>query len=309
MLNSFLTVGQQVVYLFILVLVGYVLGRVKLVDDRVSLGLSELVLYVVGPAMTIVSFQRPRDAEGFRNFCLTIVAAAAIHLVSIALAHLIVRDPDDQKRRIFRFSVVMSNCGFLGYPLEQAILGPIGIFYGSAYTTVFSVVVWTYGLRLISGAKGRFPARKLLLNPGILGVTAALILYLAEIRLPDLLLTPLTYLSSLNTPVPMLVVGYQLSRVDFRAVLGSRSFWVASALRLLAVPAAALALGLALGLEQTVLIVVVIAASTPAAAMLSMMADKYSSEKALPAAVVAAETVLSVLTMPVIVGLAMALAK
>jgi predicted permease len=55
--------------------------------------------------------------------------------------------------------------------------------------------------------------------------------------------------------------------------------------------------------------VVVIAASTPAAAMLTMMADKYSSEKALPAAVVAAETVLSVLTMPVIVGLAVALAK
>ncbi len=309
MLNSFLTVGQQVVCLFIIVLVGFVLGKVGMINDKVSLGLSELVLYTVGPAMTIVSFQRPRDAEGLRNFFLTAALSLVIHGVSIALAHLLIRDPDDQKRRIFCFSVVMSNCGFLGYPLEEAILGPIGIFYGSAYTTIFSLVVWTYGLRLISGTKGRFPARKLLFNPGIIGVTVALILYLSEIRLPSLILTPLTYLSSLNTPVPMLVVGYQLSRVDFRSVLRSGFFWLSAALRLLIVPAVALALCLIIGLDRTVLIVVVIAASTPAAAMLTMMADKYSQEKALPAAVVAAETVLSVLTMPLVLGLAMVLAK
>ena len=65
MLDSFLTVGQQVVYLFVIVLVGYVLGRVKLVNDTVSLGMSDLMLFVINPAVTIVSFQRPREAEGF----------------------------------------------------------------------------------------------------------------------------------------------------------------------------------------------------------------------------------------------------
>lgn len=308
MLNSFLTVGQQVVYLFVIVLVGYVLGKAGLMNDKVSLGMSELMLYVVIPTMTIVSFQRPREAEGFRNFCIVTAMAVVIHLASIAIAHLAVRDPDDQKRRIYRFSVVMSNCGFMGFPLEEAMLGPIGIFYGSAYSAVFNVVGWTYGLRLLSGAKGKLSARSLLLNPGILGIAIALALYLPGIRLPGLLLTPMTYLSSLNTPVPMLVVGYQLSRVDFRAVLGSRSFWLAAALRLLVVPAAALGLCLALGLDRDVLTVLVIAASTPAAALLTMMANKYSPEKALPSAVVAGETILSVLTMPVVVGLAMALA-
>lgn len=308
MLDSFLTVGQQVVYLFVIVLVGYVLGRVKLMNDAVSLGMSNLVLFVVNPAVTIFSFQRPREAEGFRNFCLVIVLAAAIHLVSIAIAHLCIRDADADRRSIYRFSVVMSNCGFMGYPLEEAMLGPIGIFYGSAYSAVFSLVIWTYGLRLISGAKGRISLRALVLNPGIIGLTIALSLYLSQIRLPGLVLTPLSYLSALNTPVPMLIVGYQLSKVDFRAVFRSGSFWLATALRLLVVPAAALALGLAAGLERGVLTVLVIAASTPPAAMLSMMANKYSREKALPAAVVAAETVLSVLTMPVIVGLAMTLA-
>ena len=308
MLDSFLTVGQQVIYLFVIVCVGYVLGKTGLMNDKVSLGMSNLMLYVVVPAMTIVSFQRPREAEGFRNFCIVIVLAFAIHLISIAIAHLLVRDRDDQRRRIFRYSVVLSNCGFMGFPLEEAMLGPIGIFYGSAYTAVFNIVGWTYGLRLISGAKGKLSPRSLLLNPGILGVVIALALYLPGIRLPGLLLTPLTYLSALNTPLPMIIVGYQLSRVDFRSVLGSGSFWLATALRLLVVPAAALALCLALRLDRSVLIVIVIAASTPPAALLTMMANKYSDESALPAGVVAAETVLSVLTMPLVVGLAMALA-
>ena len=308
MLNSFLTVGQQVIYLFVIVCVGYALGKTGLMNDKVSLGMSNLMLYVVIPSMTVVSFQRPREAEGFRNFCLVIAAAALIHLASIAMAHLLVRDRDEQKCRVYRFSVVLSNCGFMGFPLEEAMLGPIGIFYGSAYTAVFNVVGWTYGLRLISGAKGKLSPCSLLLNPGILGVVVALALYLPGLRLPGLLLTPLTYLSALNTPVPMLIVGYQLSRVDFRSVLRSGTFWLSTALRLLAVPAAALALCLLLGLERDVLTVVVIAASTPPAALLTMMANKYSGNSALPAGVVAAETVLSVLTMPLVVGLALALA-
>jgi len=308
LLNCFLTVGQQVVCLFVIVCVGYVLGKVGMMNDKVSLGMSNLMLYVVVPAMTIVSFQRPREAEGFRNFCIVIALAVAIHLLSIAVAHLAVRDGDDQRQRILRYSVVLSNCGFMGFPLEEAMLGPIGIFYGSAYTAVFNVFGWTYGLRLISGAKGKLSPRSLLLNPGILGVVIALGLYLPGIRLPDLILTPLTYLSALNTPLPMIIIGYQLSRADFRSVLQSGTFWLSAALRLLVVPAAALAICLALGLDRSVLIVIVIAASTPPAALLTMMATKYSNETALPSSVVATETILSVLTMPLVVGLAMALA-
>lgn len=49
MLQSFLTVGQQILTLYLLLVVGFVLGRVKLLDDRASVALSSLVMYVVSP--------------------------------------------------------------------------------------------------------------------------------------------------------------------------------------------------------------------------------------------------------------------
>ena len=61
MLQSFLTVGQQIVTLYLLMVVGFVLGKVKLLDDRGSVALSSLVMYVVSPCMMVVAFQRPLE--------------------------------------------------------------------------------------------------------------------------------------------------------------------------------------------------------------------------------------------------------
>ena len=47
MLQSFLTVGQQIITLYLLMVVGFVLGKAKLLDDRGSVALSTLVMYVV----------------------------------------------------------------------------------------------------------------------------------------------------------------------------------------------------------------------------------------------------------------------
>ena len=62
MIGSFLTVGQQVLILFALMAVGFVLGKAKLMDDRGSLAMTNLVMYAVSPAMMVVAFQREKNA-------------------------------------------------------------------------------------------------------------------------------------------------------------------------------------------------------------------------------------------------------
>ena len=55
MLQSFLTVGRQIITLYLLLVVGFVLGKVKILDDRASTAMSNLVMYVVSPCMMIVA--------------------------------------------------------------------------------------------------------------------------------------------------------------------------------------------------------------------------------------------------------------
>ena len=135
-------------------------------------------------------------------------------------------------------------------------------------------------------------------------VAIAMVLYLLQITLPEIILSPITYLSDMNTPLPMVVIGYQLSQADFRRALHGASFWVSAALRLVILPLLALGVCMLMRLDSGVTLAVVIAASTPPAALLGMFAAKFDKDVSLAPSLVAVQTLLSMITMPLVLGLA-----
>lgn len=304
MLQSFLTVGQQIITLYLLMVVGFVLGKAKLLDDRGSAALSTLVMYVVSPCMLVVAFQRPLEAEGLRAFGIVVLVALLLHAMFIASSYLFVRDENLPRQRALRFATVFSNSGFMGYPLMTALLGSIGVFYGSAYVVVFTVLAWTAGIYMVTHDAGKLSWKHILLNPGVLSVAAAMVLYLLSVQLPEIVMTPLNYLANMNTPLPTIVVGYQLSHANFGQAFADRRSWTALVLRLLVFPLLSIALCYALRVDSAVALVTVIAACTPPAALLSMFAQKFGSDTRLSSSMVSVFTAISVLTIPPVVGLA-----
>ena len=302
MIHSFLTVGQQVLILFLLMAVGFALGKAKLMDDRGSLALSNIVMYVVAPAMLVVAFQRERNDADLHNFWLSLALSAAVHVVGILLA-LLLRGRDGSCREL-RFGVVFSNCAFVGYPLMLSLLGSIGVFYGSAYVVVFTVLSWTVGVYMMTGDAKKLRLRNVVLNPGIISVVVAVALYLLSVSLPELVLAPLTYLASMNTPLPIMVVGYQLSHANFGRAFSDRRSWLALALRLVVILLLTIGGCMLLRVDSVVAMVMVIAASTPPAALLGMFAQKFDCDTQLAASMVSVYTAVSVVTIPLVVGLA-----
>ena len=300
MIESFLSVGTQVLILFLMIGTGFVLGKLHLITHKGAVSMSNLLMYVVSPCILIVVFQRPLETETFHNFWVALLAALVIHGINILVSELVIRDRDPMRKSFFRFSAIFSNCGFMAVPLQTAILGSLGVFYGSAYLLVFTVLTWTLGIQLVKGGKMAFSWRTLLLNPGVVGVAIAMVLYLLQITLPEIILSPITYLSDMNTPLPMVVIGYQLSQADFRRALHGASFWVSAALRLVILPLLALGVCMLMRLDSGVTLAVVIAASTPPAAF----AAKFDKDVSLAPSLVAVQTLLSMITMPLVLGLA-----
>ena len=210
MIESFLSVGTQVLILFLMIGTGFVLGKLHLITHKGAVSMSNLLMYVVSPCILIVVFQRPLETETFHNFWVALLAALVIHGINILVSELVIRDRDPMRKSFFRFSAIFSNCGFMAVPLQTAILGSLGVFYGSAYLLVFTVLTWTLGIQLVKGGKMAFSWRTLLLNPGVVGVAIAMVLYLLQITLPEIILSPITYLSDMNTPLPMVVIGYSV---------------------------------------------------------------------------------------------------
>lgn len=304
MIESFLSVGTQVLILFLMIGTGFVLGKLHLITHKGAVSMSNLLMYVVSPCILIVVFQRPLETETFHNFWVALLAALVIHGINILASELVIRDRDPMRKSFFRFSAIFSNCGFMAVPLQTAILGSLGVFYGSAYLLVFTALTWTLGIQLVKGGKMAFSWRTLLMNPGVIGVAIAMVLYLLQITLPEIILSPITYLSDMNTPLPMVVIGYQLSQADFRRALHGASFWVSAALRLVILPLLALGVCMLMRLDSGVTLAVVIAASTPPAALLGMFAAKFDRDVSLAPSLVAVQTLLSMITMPLVLGLA-----
>lgn len=190
MIESFLSVGTQVLILFLMIGTGFVLGKLHLITHKGAVSMSNLLMYVVSPCILIVVFQRPLETETFHNFWVALLAALVIHGINILVSELVIRDRDPMRKSFFRFSAIFSNCGFMAVPLQTAILGSLGVFYGSAYLLVFTVLTWTLGIQLVKGGKMAFSWRTLLMNPGVIGVAIAMVLYLLQITLPEIILSP-----------------------------------------------------------------------------------------------------------------------
>ena len=304
MLSSFFDVGQQVLILFILIGVGALLTKLGLICDKGASSMTNVVLYAVTPCVIVNAFQRDYQPELLGGLLITLLCAFLIMMGSVLLAELLYRKKDISRAAVLKFTVVFSNCGFMALPLQEAVLGKDGVFYGAAYIAMFNIFMWTYGLITMSRKKNLKEAFKAIVNPGIIGTVIGLLLFIFSIRLPAVLGTPVSYLAALNTPIPMLVIGFHLMHADLRRVLKSKDAYFAMALRLILIPLAALGLMVLAHVDGTVMVAVTIAVSAPVAAFTTMMAAKYGRDTELSAGIVSASALFSLITMPLIVGLA-----
>lgn len=304
MLSNLITVSGQVITLFLMMIAGYCLGKTKLLPRSALPALTNVVVYLALPCMLIGAFEMEATSERVHGFLWVLAASVLVHGLNFAVAHFGIRDPDDGRKRVLVDCAVFSNCGFMGYPLLASLMGDIGLFYGSAYNLIFTALLWTAGISYLQHRKGPLRLRKLILNPGIIGMALGFSVFLLQIQLPPVLETTVDYLGNVAVSLPMLIIGCQLAHADLQRLLHDRWSWVGAALRLLVMPLLALLLLYLLGLRGDVLMATVICAAAPPAAMVAMLAENCGRDPVLASGVVSFHTLLSVVTMPVVVSIA-----
>lgn len=305
MAENILITANQVVILFVLVAIGYMCGRLGLIKKEAVGSIIDVVLYVVSPCVIIVSFMREFETELLVGLLQTFAAAAAAHIIGILAARLLIHDKEKERECVMRFAAVFSNCGYMSLPLQNALLGTEGMFYGAAFIAVFNVFVWTYGVLLMSGDRKSVSIKKLAATPALIAVAVGAVIFVCSITLPNVIFEPMNYLAALNTPLPMMIIGYNLANAPKGSIskIASRGAVMCIIARLLVIPAVFAVLMYACGLRGAVLTSCAIAASAPSAANTNMFAVKYGKSSSVSAQLVSVTTMLSVLTMPVIVGI------
>lgn len=315
MLESFLIVAKQVAILFLLIGVGYSCNKFKIFGEDTVRGMTNMMLYVVTPCIIVDSFQRPFNVNDLNLLGIALFVAILYHALNIFFAHTCVFEKEDSRQRVMRFGLVFSNAGYMAFPLQEAILGKEGLFFGAIIIAVFNILLWTYGVWEMSGrlttaegsiSKGRqiyLALRAGIINPGTIGVILGLIFFFSSIKLPEVVGRPVSLLAALNTPVPMIIIGFYLANAKIGKVLTDWRAYNMMFIRLIVVPVVLFVLLYIMGICDHVMVVaLVIAASAPAAAATTMFSAKFGKDTLHSVAVVSYSTLISMITMPLVVG-------
>ena len=284
--------------------------------------MADIVMYFVTPCVIINAFGStlyPKEEllEILKNIGLVALISVVFHVAMILIVCLVFKFKDENKRRLMRFSAVFSNAGFIALPLAQALIDTPtsheGALYAAVYLAVFNVVLWTWGLIDMSGDKKAMSVKKIFLNPGIIGVAVGMFLFTTPLyvnvngsiglKLPSVLADAISAIGALNLPLPMLMVGFYLGKANLLDAFKDGWSYLCMALRLVAFPLITLGVLYLCGIRGNVLTVLVIGASAPVGATTTIFSAKFNRDTELSVRLVALSTILSMLTMPLIVGL------
>ena len=311
MLDSLSLVSKQVGVLFALMVVGFLCNRRKLLNAVAIKGVTELLVLIVTPCVIVHSFIQQKFAPsllGDLGWALAVSVFA--HVVGAAIAFLCLHDRNPNRGGVLRFATIFSNAGFMGIPLEYALLGADGVFFGAMYVVVFNLVCWSLGVAVMCRGMKNVGLRALFVNAGTVGVALGLPFFLFSLKLPEVVGRPVAMLADLNTPLAMIMVGWYLAETDFRPVLRCGAAYGVAALRLVAVPLVVIAAFVGVracvpALNPVMAVAISTAAAAPTAALTTVIAARYDKDVSTATSLVSGTTLLSILTMPPIVGFAL----
>lgn len=301
---------NQMAGLFIVMFLGYLLYKIKLVNDDFSNGLTKLIINVTMPCLLVSSVMETSERQPLSNVLLILLVAFILYFIIFPLVGIIIAKMlrvKNNQEGMYMFMTTFSNIGFMGFPIISAVAGPVGLFYATLYNMVFNLGIFTIGIWLVSYGKKngvKFSPKKLL-SPGFIGACFALMVYFLDLKLPVFINTAIDLVGDITSPAAMLVTGFTLAKMDVKSVFNDWRVYVWLAIKQLALPLLLWIPFTMLFTNDTVRYVSLILAGMPVANMAVLYATTYGSDEELAARSVFITTLLSLITVPLCVWLVM----
>lgn len=292
---------KQNILMLLYLLIGYFLFRKKLIGISGSADIGRMLLHIVMPAAILKAYMTSYTPERLIGLVLSFLAALLALLLAIFISRIFFK----KEQAIERFGAAFSNAGFIGIPLVQMTLGEEAVFYISSFVALLNILQWTYGVFILTGDRNTFSFQKLRTNPVILSFLGGLLLFFLPVRLPDLLTGMIGSLAAMNGPLAMIVLGTYLAQVSPGSLFKERLAYRSSFVRLILIPILTIILlGFFPAEYHTLKLAVLIAASAPIGSNVAIFAQLYGQDYTRAVKEVCLSTLLCMITLPLITGLA-----
>ena len=295
---------RQIVILFIMMGLGFLLVKVRAVKSQDSKILSLITVYLIFPCVIISSFQIEYSDSIRNGFLLALGAAVIIHIILFILCF--VFGKLIKLNVVEKTSLVYSNAGALIVPLVSAVLGDEWVIYASAFLTVQLLILWTHGQSLMQG-RAQINWKKILTNINLLAVIAGLIIFFGRITLPGIITDTISSISDTVGPISMIMIGMLLAGVNWKSVFSGIRIYIIVVLKMIVFPLIVLLFLKYSGISgfvsdgKQILLISLMAVITPSATTVTQMALIYDQDAKYAGTINALTTLVSIVTMPLMV--------
>ncbi len=291
--------------LFAIVVVGYVAGKLGYMGGTFDKRLSKLVIDITCPALILSSAMTGQLPD--RRLILPLLAISVVTYVLLtAIAWVLPRYLTQRKEweGAMGFAIMFGNVGFMGYPVVASIFGHEAVFYAAVLNVVNTFAVFTVGTMLITG-KGevdgpRFQKKVLYSTPMLAAYLTMLIVALEIDQIPEFVSQPLTMIGNITVPAALLIIGSSMSNLPLRAMLGNRTVYLTTLMRLVIAPLIVFYLCTALGFSSFVVNINTVVVAMPVATYGTILCLRHGKDTTFITEVTFFTTVLSMLTIPLL---------
>ncbi|MCI5952376.1 MAG: AEC family transporter [Anaerostipes sp.] len=302
-----LLLAQQIIALFLMMIVGFFLVKIQLLTVEDSDVLAKLVVYVFSPCVIIQSFvNADYTKETFAGLMVAILGATVVHIIYILLSKL--GEIFLGLSNIEKASLVYSNAGNLIIPLVTATLGEEWVFYSCAYIIVSTILFWSHGKSVIC-EEPHMELMKVIKNPNIIAIILGLIFFVTNYKLPSTIDTCTSSLGVMIGPASMMVIGMLIANMKLSSVFRNPRAYLISCGRLCLYPMITILVfcfsGI-LNLHQQapqILLVTLLAAAAPCAANVTQVSQLYHKDALYASALNVMSVIFCVITMPLMVAI------
>ena len=292
---------KQMIIFFLLMLIGYGMGKRGIIDEKVSKSFSWLIVNVANPAL-ILSGSIGTVME--RMELLRILALATVlFLVLILVAELLIPffHLEQKDAGVYKVLLIFSNMGFMGFPIISALYGQQALLYAAVFLLPFNLLIYSYGNYRISGKKMKLKeAVGKILNIGLLAGVLSLVLAIGQIQIPTIMEQLINMLSGLTAPLCMIVIGASFVKVNFRDLFYNAKLIFFSLIKLLIIPLLGMVI-IRMFVDDAVLQgICYIVLACPCGSMGAMLAEQNGGNYITASEGVAVTTLFSVVTMPLL---------
>lgn len=297
---------NQIIQLFIMIFMGFIIVKAKLLKAEDSKILSVIVLYLVIPCVIINAFQVDYTPQTVKGLLIALAGSVMTQVILLIVVSIL--------GRVFHLnevevaSIYYSNSGNLIVPIVTFILGKEWVLYGCVFMSVQLVFIWTHCKKIIS-RESTYDWRKIVLNINMISIAIGIILFLTRIHLPAIINNTLSAVGSMIGPASMIVTGMLFAGMDFKQIFANKRVYFVSFFRLIIVPVIALFLIKCSQLStfssngNKLMMIVFLAIITPSASTVTQMCQVYGNDSQYASAINVVTTLLAIVTMPLMVML------